>query len=172
MIPQPAKQRRRKNGNRLSAARASTTESAIALLPIVLLPILALGGGVRPAYKMPLPARWISTLVPSRWAFERNVVTEARAHVCGYPPGLQPWDACPTDGKGVDAATTVVPEAVTGPESNPEPASLASAADANAGVSTMRSLRYSFAQTVSVLSAMLLALLAAVLASLKSRDVH
>ena len=161
------------NRNRLFAARASTTESAIALLPIVLLPILALGGGVRAAYKMPLPARWISTLVPSRWAFERNVVTEARAHVCGYPPGLQPWDACPTDGKGVDAATTVVPEAVTGPESSREPAPLIpSAADGPAGGSTARSFRYSFAQTVSVLSAMLLGLLAAVLASLKAHDVH
>jgi ABC transport system ATP-binding/permease protein len=104
------------------SARSSTTESAIALLPIVLLPILALGGGVRAAYKMPTPARWISTLVPSRWAFERNLVTEARAHNCGYPPGVEMWDACPTGGKGLDAATMIVPEAVTGDADNREPA--------------------------------------------------
>lgn len=144
------------------SARSSTTESAIALLPIVLLPILALGGGVRAAYKMPEPVRWISSVIPSRWAFEWNVIEEARAHVCGYPPGLEIWDACPGGGKGVDAATTVVPEAVTHGDANTEPAPL------TAG----HSLRYSFAQTIAVLGAMLLALLAAVLASLKSRDVH
>ncbi len=145
------------------SARSSTTEGAIALLPIVLLPILALGGGVRASYKMPAPARWISTLVPSRWAFERNVVTEARAHNCGYPPGLEMWDACPSGGKGVDAATMVVPEAATGPADNREPTARTSGAE---------SLRYSFTQTIAALSAMLVVLLAAVLASLKSRDVH
>jgi hypothetical protein len=145
------------------SARSSTTESAIALLPIVLLPILALGGGVRAAYKMPTPARWISTLVPSRWAFERNVVNEARAHNCGYPPGAEMWDACPTGGKGVDAATMVVPEAVRGDSNDREPAPLSSGGE---------NLRYSFTETIAALSAMLVALLVAVLVSLKSRDVH
>jgi ABC-type multidrug transport system ATPase subunit/pSer/pThr/pTyr-binding forkhead associated (FHA) protein len=145
------------------SARSSTTESAIALLPIVLLPILALGGGVRAAYKMPTPARWISTLVPSRWAFERNVVNEARAHNCGYPPGAEMWDACPTGGKGVDAATMVVPEAVRGDSNDREPAPLSSGGE---------NLRYSFSETIAALSAMLVALLVAVLVSLKSRDVH
>jgi ABC-type multidrug transport system ATPase subunit/pSer/pThr/pTyr-binding forkhead associated (FHA) protein len=145
------------------SARSSTTESAIALLPIVLLPILALGGGVRAAYKMPTPARWISTLVPSRWAFERNVVNEARAHDCGYPPGAEMWDACPTGGKGVDAATMVVPEAVTGPADDRQPAPRPSGTE---------NLRYSFTQTIAALGAMLATLLAAVLVSLKSRDVH
>ena len=144
------------------SARSSTSESAIAMLPIVLLPILALGGGVRAAYKMPEPVRWISAAVPSRWAFERNVIEEARAHVCGYPPGLEMWDACPSGGKGVDAATTVVPEAVTHTDANTEPAPLTDG----------HTLRYSFLQTIGVLGGMLLALLAAVLASLKSRDVH
>jgi hypothetical protein len=152
------------------SARSSTTESAIALLPIVLLPILALGGGVRAAYKMPAPARWISTLVPSRWAFERNVVTEARAHNCGYPPGIEMWDACPTGGKGVDAATIVVPEAVTGPADDRQPAPLSTNSNSSGGGT--ENLRYSFTQTIAVLGAMLATLLAAVLVSLKSRDIH
>jgi len=145
------------------SARRSTTESAIALLPIVLLPILALGAGVRAAYKMPTPARWIRTLVPSRWAFERNVVNEARAHNCGYPPGAEMWDSCSAGGKGVDAATMVVPEAVTGPADKREPSALSSGT---------KNLRDTFKQTIAALGAMLLALLAAVLVSLKSRDVH
>ena len=35
------------------SALSKTTESAIALLPVVLLPIIALGGGMRPIYLMP-----------------------------------------------------------------------------------------------------------------------
>ncbi|MFZ0523418.1 MAG: FHA domain-containing protein [Candidatus Acidiferrales bacterium] len=144
------------------SARSSTNESAIALLPIVLLPILALGGGVRAAYKMPTPARWMSYAVPSRWAFERNVITEAYAHPCGYPPGLEMWDACPAGGKGVDAATMVVPEAVNDSAGDKEPAPLRN----------NKTMRYTFGQTIAVLSGMLAALLAAVLIFLKARDVH
>jgi len=75
------------------------------------------------------------------------------------------WDACPTGGKGVDAATMVVPEAVTGDADNREPAP-----PSRGGAAA--NLRYSFAQTIAALSAMLATLLAAVLISLKSRDVH
>ena len=72
------------------------------------------------------------------------------------------WDACPTGGKGVDAATMVVPEAVNDSNGDKEPAPLRND----------KSLRYTFAQTIAVLSGMLAALLAAVLMFLKARDVH
>ena len=65
------------------SARSSTTESAIALLPVVLLPVIVLGGGIRAIYKMPTPAQWLSYAAPSRWAFEANVVNEAKGHPCG-----------------------------------------------------------------------------------------
>ena len=61
------------------SAVSKTNESAIALLPVVLLPIIALGGGMRPIHQMPMAGRIISMAIPSRWAFEANLLQEAKA---------------------------------------------------------------------------------------------
>jgi ABC transport system ATP-binding/permease protein len=61
------------------SAFSKTNESAIALLPVVLLPIIALAGAMRPIYELPQTGRQISTLIPSRWAFEANLLQEAKA---------------------------------------------------------------------------------------------
>jgi ABC-type multidrug transport system ATPase subunit/pSer/pThr/pTyr-binding forkhead associated (FHA) protein len=143
------------------SARSSTTETAIALLPVVLLPVIALGGGIRAIYKMPLPARVMSYGAPSRWAFERNMVDEAKAHVCGYLPGPNTWDACPSGGKGVDTATPQVPQAVATVNGIRQPAPLTNGKD----------LRYSYLQTIAVLGAMITLLLGTVLGFLKMRDI-
>jgi len=58
------------------SAFSHTTESAIALLPIALLPIVALGGGMRPIYQIDAKYRWVTDAVPSRWAFEANMLHE------------------------------------------------------------------------------------------------
>lgn len=60
-----------------AAPFCKTTESAIALMPIVLLPMIGLGGGLKPSYLMPKPALVLSYALPSRWAFEANLVREA-----------------------------------------------------------------------------------------------
>jgi hypothetical protein len=60
------------------SSRAETTESAIAILPLALLPMIVFGGGLYPAYRMPKVAQVISYVAASRWAFEANVVTEAK----------------------------------------------------------------------------------------------
>jgi ABC-type multidrug transport system ATPase subunit/pSer/pThr/pTyr-binding forkhead associated (FHA) protein len=143
------------------SARSSTTETAIALLPVVLLPVITLGGGIRSIYKMPGPARVMSYVAPSRWAFERTMLDEARGHVCGYLPGPSKWDSCASGGKGVDAATLQVPEAIQTINGIRQPAPLTSGT----------SLRYSFAQSLSVLGGMLALLLASVLGFLKMRDI-
>jgi ABC transport system ATP-binding/permease protein len=145
------------------SSRSSTTESAIALLPVVLLPIITLGGGIRAIYKMPRPAQLLSYAVPSRWAFEANLVQEAKSRPCGYLPGPERWDSCTTgDGKGVDAATAQVPEAVAGPEGEKQPA-----APKNG-----ESRRFSFAETTAALGSMATVLIFAVLGFLKVRDIH
>jgi ABC-type multidrug transport system ATPase subunit/ABC-type multidrug transport system permease subunit len=61
------------------SALSKTNESAIALLPVVLLPIIALGGGMRPIYLMPKAGQIISTVIPSRWSYEANLLHEAAA---------------------------------------------------------------------------------------------
>jgi ABC-type multidrug transport system ATPase subunit len=59
------------------SARASTTEAAIAMLPLILLPVIALGGGLLPIHQMPSAMQQIAKVVPSRWAFEANLVLES-----------------------------------------------------------------------------------------------
>jgi ABC-type multidrug transport system ATPase subunit/pSer/pThr/pTyr-binding forkhead associated (FHA) protein len=143
------------------SARSATTETAIALLPVVLLPVITLGGGIRAVYKMPVPARALSYVVPSRWAFERNMIDEAKGHTCGYLPGPQTWDDCPGGGKGVDAATMQVPKNTSLDKGIRQPAPLAGA----------KTLRSSYAATMTALGIMLASLLAAVLGFLRMRDI-
>jgi ABC transport system ATP-binding/permease protein len=143
------------------SARSSTTETAIALLPVVLLPIIALGGGIRAVYKMPQVTQWISDAVPSKWAFERNMIDEAEGHVCGNLPGYPPWDSCPSGGQGVDAATMQFPEAVATVEGDTDPAAPANHA----------TLRPSYWMSMGALGGMLAGLLLATLVFLKVRDI-
>ena len=61
------------------SALSKTNESAIAMLPVVLLPIIALGGGMRPIYLMPHAGQVLSAIIPSRWSYEANLLHEASA---------------------------------------------------------------------------------------------
>jgi ABC-type multidrug transport system ATPase subunit/predicted component of type VI protein secretion system len=67
------------------SAVSETNESAIAMLPLVLLPIIALGGGMRPIYLMPKVGQVLSMVIPSRWSFEANLLNEASAKQWGGP---------------------------------------------------------------------------------------
>ena len=60
------------------SARASTTEAAIAMLPLILLPVIALGGGLAPIKELPTLIEQIAKIVPSRWAFEATLLLEAQ----------------------------------------------------------------------------------------------
>jgi hypothetical protein len=60
------------------SAFSSTTEAAIAMLPLILLPMIALGGGITPVAKMKEPVQLAAALMPSRWALEANMLIEAR----------------------------------------------------------------------------------------------
>jgi ABC transport system ATP-binding/permease protein len=60
------------------SARASTTEAAIAMLPLILLPVIALGGGLAPIKELPTLIQQVAKIVPSRWAFEATLLLEAQ----------------------------------------------------------------------------------------------
>jgi ABC transport system ATP-binding/permease protein len=62
------------------SARTSTTEAAIAMLPLILLPVIALAGGLTPIHEMSAPIQAITMAVPSRWAFEAALVEEAKQY--------------------------------------------------------------------------------------------
>src|ERR1035437_6789373 len=78
------------------SAVSHTNESAIALLPVVLLPIIALGGGMRAIYQMPQVGRVVSVVIPSRWAFEPTLLQEAKAEES--KPDLPSIPAAPPQG--------------------------------------------------------------------------
>src|SRR5581483_4127809 len=62
----------------LVSAVARTSEVAIALVPLILLPMVILSGALFPKHKMPVPA--LADLMPSRWAYEALLVQEAEEH--------------------------------------------------------------------------------------------
>jgi ABC-type multidrug transport system ATPase subunit len=63
----------------LISALSPTTEAAIAFLPVVLLPFILLGGGIKPLHEMPKAAQWIASVTPTRWAYEANLLEETRS---------------------------------------------------------------------------------------------
>ena len=75
-----------------TSALARTSEAAIALVPLILLPMIILGGALFPVHQMPLPR--VADFVPSRWAFEGMLVQEVRAHGNDY---VQPEINCTGD---------------------------------------------------------------------------
>ena len=59
------------------SAIARTSEVAIALLPLTILPLLIFGGALQPLYKMQPAMRYVCGAVPSRWAFEGLIELES-----------------------------------------------------------------------------------------------
>ena len=173
------------------SSRSNTTESAIALLPIVLLPIIALSGGVRPVYQMTAAAEAVSNLFPSRWAFEWNMVNEAEADnrtvgadagdLQANPPRV-PNGRCQVDPacinpntagspviECVDAASGWVPEVVEQVENDQHQKSTVARSRCSA---TEKSRRRSFAATLAMLTGMSVFWLTTVLGFLRLRDIH
>ncbi len=60
----------------LLSALARTSEVAIALVPLILLPLVILGGMMHSPHKMAEPAKALTGLMASRWAFEGVLILE------------------------------------------------------------------------------------------------
>ena len=71
----------------LSAA-SRTQEIALGLLPIVLLTMTVLGGGMQPVHELPGPMQKASYAIPSRWGFEGMLLLEAKQRPNATPPGM------------------------------------------------------------------------------------
>lgn len=81
----------------LISAQAPTTESAIAFLPVVLLPFILLGGGIKPVHDMPTVAQWVAAICPTRWGYEANVLQEAKARKSEFKNDLaEQMQSCQT----------------------------------------------------------------------------
>lgn len=81
------------------SAMAPTSEVAIYLVPLALLPMVVLGGIVQPAPEMDEPAQVMAHLVPSHWAFEGLLVAEAserpRSPLPAVSSGVRPPERDP-----------------------------------------------------------------------------
>jgi ABC-type multidrug transport system ATPase subunit/ABC-type multidrug transport system permease subunit len=178
------------------SALSKTNESAIALLPVVLLPIIALGGGMRPIYLMPKAGQVISAVIPSRWSFEANMLHEAEAKEWGQnqpqpdltcavptpPPDrsqslviVDPNDSNPSLNVKGDAAEGSIPQYLinftdaSGAERVCRATEHEKVARPNAIYDAVP-YRHRFLDSMAVLGGMLLVLVSGVIAILRSRD--
>ncbi len=62
----------------LISALSRSSEVAISLVPLAILPMVVLGGMMQPVHTMDQPARTLAHLVPSRWSFELAAGAEAK----------------------------------------------------------------------------------------------
>ncbi len=79
------------------SALARTSEVAIALLPLILLPMVILAGVLQPLHKMNAIGWTIAEAMPSRWAFESLLLLESDHRPLWTPPALPAAAAPPAD---------------------------------------------------------------------------
>jgi ABC transport system ATP-binding/permease protein len=149
------------------SAQARTTESAIAVLPILLLTIIVLGGGLRPIYMLHKPVRWASYVVPSRWAFELDLSEEVGRTRYSDEPLWGPPQTMPDASVITDPAELTFPQNVA-PEENVDDGLTRADVHDPRGVP----FRDRPAVCVVVLVMMIGTLILSALLSLRSRDIH
>ena len=65
----------------LLSARAASSEVAISFVPLVLLPMVILGGVMRPPHKMPDAIETVAGIMASRWSFEAMLILESEERI-------------------------------------------------------------------------------------------
>ncbi len=143
------------------SSRANTTESAIALLPVVLLPVIALGGGLHATYTLSTPMQWVTYAIPSRWAFEANLANESQWSVEGASSS-EGWGSNPDPRLpyAADVAELSVPRFVKDKKAYPRK---------EEGVGEFRRPLLAY---LGVLSALFVAMVLTALSFLRMRDIH
>jgi hypothetical protein len=132
------------------SAAARTSEVAIALLPLILLPMVILAGVLQPLHKMNLVTEGLASIMPSRWAFEGLLVLEAGHRPTWTPPA------------------TIVPAAVEPERASGDRAEQQDMAEPFFPLET----RFGQVSSFVVLCVMLALLVGAVHGILRARDVH
>jgi len=136
----------------ITSAMARTSEVALALVPVLLLPMMFLGGMIQPVHEMMEAARPISSVIPARWAFEGLLLLENEQR----EPARQSSATAPANAFNSGAAAPVSPTAPPGSAEHYFP----------------KQDRLGIFASMAILSAMLAALVVGMMRILKSRDVH
>lgn len=147
----------------LLSALAPSSEVAISLVPLILLPMVILGGIMQPAHRMGQPMEAGSHLMASQWAFEGLMVVESRERPRAPAPAaaaVAPADA-PAGGSPGEASGA----SETRPQGDEEAPDMADAY-------FPEKQRASLPEVGAALGGMFVLLVAAIAYVLKSRDVH
>ncbi len=137
----------------LVSALAKTSEVAIALVPLILIPMVVLGGAMQARHKMNEPMKATSQVIPSRWAYEGLMLLETERR----PKAPRP------DPATNQSPATTPPQTVPSPEAKPM--------DFAEDRFPMNE-RSTAPECALALGGMLAALLLASLCVLKLRDIH
>ncbi|HEV7667036.1 MAG TPA: ABC transporter permease [Thermoanaerobaculia bacterium] len=129
----------------LVSAAARSSETAISLVPLLLLPMVILGGLMQPVHRMAKPVQLLAHAMPSRWAFEGLLTLESRA-----------------------AATQPAPVDLARAEGSPPPVASGDLAE-RCFPSKKRS---TLPRVVAVCAGVLIALIASIAGQLRLRDIH
>ena len=68
------------------SALARTSEVAIALIPLILIPMVIAGGMMKPVHELNTPMQAFADSMASRWAFEGMLLVESEARPAWTPP--------------------------------------------------------------------------------------
>ena len=80
------------------SAFVNTPEAAATALPVVVLPMVILGGSLLPMPELPPAATWLADAMPSRWAFEALLGSEAHARpLLEISDPTRPWEGVSRD---------------------------------------------------------------------------
>ena len=135
---------------------ARTSEVAIALLPLILIPMVVLAGVMQPIHKMSPAVQVLAHCMPSRWGFEGLLLLEIEERPTCSPPVIQ-----------VPAPPPAIPE-------KPEPDEDESTEEQDMAEKFFprKTERMGVRPGVMALMAMLVALVVGIHLILRSRDVH
>lgn len=144
----------------LASAVAKTSEMAIALVPLIILPMIIAGGALSPRHSMKWPEA--AQVLPSRWSFEATLLLEAEERELMPAP-------TPPVGQSFDTPNASPPVPVSMPQIDMANMHFPAEDDAQRNISKDRS---GVAACALALGAMFVALVLAILITLKLRDIH
>jgi hypothetical protein len=141
------------------SAISPTNETAVVSLPLILLPMIILGGGILPLHglrgNVPALGYVADTLVPTRWAFEANMLLENEGRALRFE-GKTPADLA----KALESCAAQLGRCRAGAPPAPEPSATAKVRDDLAeNAFPAKEGRHSYGFTLGVLAAMFAALL-------------
>jgi ABC-type multidrug transport system ATPase subunit len=154
------------------SAIARTSEVAVACLPILILPMVILGGVLQPVHKMNVLSQGLSFIVPSRWAFESVLVSEAAKQPKFDPPAVPVMPQQPPPAAADQTAKDTDQSAKDTDQTAQTDQEKAESIDMAEDFFPHKKHRHTAAVPLLMLGSLLSCLIVAILVILRYRDIH